>query len=97
MIEGNDGGAIVTLDAGKSWSSIYNQPTAQLYHVATDNRFPYRLYASQQDSGTISVPSRLGYGPVPGPDWYQVGGGEDGYIAVRPDNPDVIFAETTTG
>ena len=59
MIEGNDGGACVSFNGGQSWSSIYNQPTAQLYHVTTDNRFPYRVYASQQDNTAISIPELL--------------------------------------
>ena len=69
-----------------------NQPTAQLYHVAVDNGFPYRLYASQQDNTTISVPSRSDYGAITLEDWYTVGGGEDGYIAPRTDDPDIIYA-----
>src|SRR3712207_1246471 len=58
MIEGNDGGACVSFDGGASWSTIYNQPTAEFYHVVTDSRFPYRLYVAQQDNSTLSVPSR---------------------------------------
>ena len=58
MIEGNDGGATVTFNGGATWSSIYNQPTAELYHVTTDTRTPYRLHGAQQDNTTISVPSR---------------------------------------
>src|SRR3990172_3282696 len=69
-----------------------NQPTAQLYHVAVDNGFPYRLYASQQDNTTISVPSRSDYGTNTLEDWYTVGGGEDGYVAPRTDDPDVVYA-----
>lgn len=92
MAEANDGGAIVTFNGGKSWSSLMNQPTAQLYHVAVDNGQPYRLYASQQDNTTVSVPSRSDYGEITLEDWYTVGGGEDGYIAVRTDDPDVVYA-----
>src|SRR3989440_11029001 len=58
MIEGNDGGACVSFVGGASWSSIYNQPTAEFYHVITDNQFPYRVYGAQQDNSTICVPSR---------------------------------------
>jgi photosystem II stability/assembly factor-like uncharacterized protein len=92
MIEANDGGATITLDGGKSWSSIYNQPTAQFYHVATDNRFPYRVYGAQQDNSTISVPSRSFRGAIREDQWYQVGGCESGYIAVHPETPDIVFA-----
>ena len=92
MAEANDGGAIITFNGGASWSSLMNQPTAQLYHVAVDNGFPYRLYASQQDNTTISVPSRSDYGTITLEDWYTVGGGEDGYIATRTDDPDVVYA-----
>ena len=92
MIEGNDGGACVSFTGGLSWSSIYNQPTAQFYHVTADTRFPYRLYGAQQDNTTMSVPSRSSKGAIMATDYYTVGGGESGYIAVRPDNPDIVFA-----
>lgn len=92
MIEANDGGATVTLNGGKTWSSIYNQPTAQFYHVTTDNRFPYRVYGAQQDNSTISVPSRSPRGEINDDEWYDVGGCESGYIAVHPENPDIVYA-----
>ncbi len=92
MIEGNDGGACVSFNGGASWSTIYNQPTAQFYHVTTDNRFPYRVYGAQQDNTTISLPSRSYAGAITQADWHVVGGGESGYIAVKPDDPDVVFA-----
>src|SRR5262249_3489826 len=60
QIIGVDQGAIITLDGGKTWSSWFNQPTAQFYHVVTDDRFPYRVYGAQQDSGAAGVPSRTG-------------------------------------
>ena len=63
MILGDDGGASVTLDGGESWSSLYNQPTAELYHVTTDTREPYRIYAAQQDNTTIAFPSHSAGGP----------------------------------
>ena len=59
MIEGNDGGGNTTFNGGKSWSTIYNQPTAQFYHVTVDTRFPYRVYGNQQDNSTLAVPSRI--------------------------------------
>ena len=92
MILGDDGGASVSMDGGESWSSLYNQPTAELYHVTTDTREPYRIYASQQDNTTIAFPSHSRWGGITQLDTTHVGGGESGYIAVRPDNPDVIFA-----
>lgn len=92
MIEGNDGGASVSFNGGTSWSTIYNQPTAELYHVTTDTQVPYRVYAAQQDNSTISLPSRSALAGITQSDSYEVGGGESGYIAVRPDNPNIIFA-----
>ncbi len=91
MIEGNDGGACVTYNGAKSWSTLLNQPTAQFYHVTTDNQVPYRLYGSQQDNWAISVPS-IGFdGAITWRDWTGPGGGESGYIAVQPDPPHIIF------
>jgi photosystem II stability/assembly factor-like uncharacterized protein len=92
MIEGNDGGACVSFNGGISWSTLWNQPTAQFYHVTTDNQFPYRVYGSQQDNSAMSVPSVGIEGAISSPEWFIPGGGESGYIAVRPDNPDIIFA-----
>jgi len=92
MVQGNDGGATVSFNGGESWSTILNQPTAQLYHVAADNQVPYRVYASQQDNTSISLPSRSDYGKITLEDWYTVGGGEDGYIAPHPTNSDIVYA-----
>ena len=92
MIEGDDGGATVSLNGGSTWSTHYNQPTAQFYHVTTDTRFPYRIYGAQQDNSTLSVPSRSDEGGITVGQCYPVGGGESGYIAVRPDDPDIVFA-----
>ncbi|HXV86859.1 MAG TPA: glycosyl hydrolase [Gemmatimonadales bacterium] len=92
MVVAHDGGASVTFNGGGSWSDILNQPTAQLYHVVTDSRAPYRLYASQQDNTSISVPSRSDFGSITIEDWYTIGGGEDGYIAVKTDDPDIIYS-----
>ena len=97
MILGDDGGASVTLDGGESWSSLYNQPTAELYHVTTDTREPYRIYAAQQDNTTIAFPSQSRWGAITQLDTTHVGGGESGYIAVRPDNPDIVFAGNYKG
>ena len=92
MIEGSDGGACVSFNGGDSWSTIYNQLTAQFYHVTTDNQFPYRVYGTQQDNSAISVPSRTIKGAIPWGDCYPVGSSESGYIAVHPDDPNVVFS-----
>jgi hypothetical protein len=91
MIEGNDGGAQVSYNGGLSWSTLYNQPTAQFYHVTADTRVPYRVYGSQQDNSAMSVPSMSALGAIGETEWWVPGGGESGYIAVRPDNPNVVF------
>jgi hypothetical protein len=97
MIEGNDGGACVSFNGGQSWSSIYNQPTAQLYHVTTDDRFPYRVYASQQDNTAISLPSASPIGAITERDWVKPGGGESGYIAIKHDDNDYVVASGPIG
>lgn len=97
MARGNDGGACVSFNGGNSWSTIYNQPTAQLYHVCTDDRFPYRVYGSQQDNTAISVPSATVDGAIHERDWYAPGGGESGYIAIKPDDPDIVVASGPIG
>jgi photosystem II stability/assembly factor-like uncharacterized protein len=91
MILGSDQGAAVSVDRGRSWSSWYNQPTAQFYHVTTDNRFPYMVYGSQQDSGTAAVSSRSDYGQITLRDWTPVGGEESGYIALSPADPNLVY------
>ena len=83
MIESNDGGANVTFNGGRSWSSIMNQPTAQFYRVALDNDFPYHAYGAQQDNTTVRTATR-GRGGITEKDWYDVGGGESGWIAPGP-------------
>ncbi len=90
MIEGNDGGACVSFNGGRAWSTIYNQPTAQFYHVCADDQQPYRLYGSQQDNWAISVPSQSHRGAITAIDWVQPGGGESGYIAVKPGDPNIV-------
>ena len=92
MIEGNDGGACVSLNGGDTWSTIYNQPTAQFYHVATDTQFPYRVYATQQDNSAVSVPSRSHKGAIHWSDCYPTGNSESGHIAVRPDDPNIVYS-----
>ena len=92
MVEGNDGGACVSFNGGLTWSSIYNQPTAQFYHVAADNQSPYRVYGTQQDNSAMSVPSRSSRGAIPMQDCYSVGTSESGHIQVLPDDPNIIFS-----
>ncbi|MDQ7033864.1 MAG: glycosyl hydrolase, partial [Anaerolineae bacterium] len=91
MIQGNDGGACVSVNGGDTWSSIFNQPTAQFYHVATDNRDPYFVYGTQQDNSSLAVPSRVRQSSITWADGYVAGTGESGYIAPKPDNPNVVF------
>ena len=97
MILGCDGGATVSLNGGADWSDVNNQPTGEFYHVTADTQTPYRIYGAQQDNSTIRVPSRTGSGRSSPADWYRVGGGESGYIAVRPDDPDIVFAGDQQG
>lgn len=97
MINGNDGGATVTLDGGKSWSSIYNQPTAQFYRVVTDRQTPWRLYGGQQDNSTVSIAAWAWDGSIGPDDYHAVGGGESAHIAFDPDKPDLIYATTING
>lgn len=92
VLVGDDGGAYVTYDAGKSWSSIDNQPTGQFYRVAVDDRFPYRVYGAQQDATTVAIASRSRGGEIGRDEWYPVGGCESGWIAPKPGNADVVFA-----
>lgn len=92
MIEGNDGGACVSFNGGESWSTIYNQLTAQFYHVVADNQFPYRVYGTQQDNSAISVPSATHKGAIPWGDCYVVGNSESGHIAVHPQDPNIVVS-----
>ena len=91
MIGCDDGGAWVSFNAGGSWSTIYNQPTAQFYHVATDDQFPYMVYGSQQDNSSIAVPSRTGLGAINWADCYAPGTAESGYVAPKPDDPNIVY------
>ena len=95
MILGNDQGALVTRNGGETWSSWYNQPTGQFYHVITDNRFPYWVYGAQQDSGAAATPSRSNYRSLNFHDWRPMDAGdENGYMAPDPLNPGIIFGGT---
>jgi photosystem II stability/assembly factor-like uncharacterized protein len=91
MIEGNDGGATITFDGGRSWSSLLNQPTAQFYHVTTDERVPYGVYGSQQDNWAMRVPSVSFEGAISWRDYIEPGGGESGYIAISKKPPHMVF------
>ncbi|MFC2158834.1 WD40/YVTN/BNR-like repeat-containing protein [Acidobacteriota bacterium] len=93
MIQSNDGGANVTFDGGLSWSTQMNQPTAEIYRVTVDNQFPYRVYGDQQDNSSISILSQ----GQPSQEFYTVGGGESGHIAVDPRDPDIIYAGNYIG
>jgi photosystem II stability/assembly factor-like uncharacterized protein len=97
LINGNDGGATVSTDGGDTWTSQYNQPTAQFYHVTTDDRFPYYIYGAQQDNSTVAIASASAEGAIDRPDWYDVGGGESGYIAPDPTDPEIVFAGSYGG
>ncbi|HKO04816.1 MAG TPA: hypothetical protein VJW51_08705 [Candidatus Acidoferrales bacterium] len=92
MIEGNDGGATITYDGGKTWTRQDSQPTAQFYHVATDNAFPYRIYGDQQDNSSVGILSRGDSGVIGRWDWYPVGGGESGYMAPDPRDENIVYA-----
>jgi photosystem II stability/assembly factor-like uncharacterized protein len=97
MILGVDQGTSISLDYGKTWSTWYNQPTAQFYHVTTDNQFPYAVYGAQQDSGSAAVYSRTDHGQITPRDWFQPGGSESGYIAIDPGDPNIIYLTDTFG
>ena len=97
MINSNDGGANVTTNGGLSWTAQDNQPTAQFYHLAVDNRFPYWVYGAQQDNSTVRIASRTDGSGIGAPDWHGVGGGESGFVVPRPDNPDIVYAGSYSG
>ncbi len=97
MIQASDQGVSISVDHGTTWSSWYNQPTAQFYHVATDNQFPYNVYGSQQDSGTVVLPSRTDHGQITEYDRRSVGGAESGYIQPDPDDPNISYVSNTYG
>lgn len=92
MINSNDGGANVTNNAGRSWSSQTNQPTAQFYRVNTDNRFPYYVYGGQQDNSSVAIASQTFGAGIGWKDWYSVGGCESAYTAFDPDHPVRVYA-----
>lgn len=97
MIIGDDGGAQVTYDGGDTWSTYHNQPTSQFYRVTTDNHFPFRIYAAQQDNSTIRISHRSKGSGITENDWESTAGGESAHIAVDPNNDDIIYGGSYDG
>ncbi len=91
LLEGNDGGATVSTDGGKTWSEEHNQPTGQYYHVSLDDQFPFHLYGAQQDEGAFEGPSASPDGVIPPGDWHSVAYGESTFVAPQPGNPSITF------
>jgi photosystem II stability/assembly factor-like uncharacterized protein len=97
MVLATDQGTTVSINYGKTWSTWYNQPTAQLYHVITDDRFPYAVYGNEQDSGAVGVKSRGDSGQITPRDWFPASGSESGYIAIDPNDPNILYVTETLG
>ena len=97
LILGTDQGTTISVNRGQTWSTWYNQPTAQFYHVVTDNQFPYHVYGAQQDTGSLAVPNRTDHGLITGRDWFMVGGGESGWLAPDPSDPNILYASGVYG
>ena len=97
MIMGDDGGAQISYDGGENWSTYYNQPTAQFYRVTTDNAFPYRILAAQQDNSTIRIRHRTDGGTIGERDWEPSAGGESAHMAADPQNPDIVYGGSYGG
>ncbi|WP_036381322.1 glycosyl hydrolase [Muricauda sp. MAR_2010_75] len=97
MIMGDDGGAQISYDGGETWSTYYNQPTAQFYRVTTDNAFPYRIYVAQQDNSTLRINHRSDDGSIGEDDWEETAGGESAHIAVDPANDDIVYGGSYGG
>jgi len=97
LILGTDQGTTISVNRGQTWSSWFNQPTAQVYHVITDNEFPYHVYGAQQDTGSVAVPNRTDHGNITGRDWFMVGGGESGWIAPDPSDSNILYASGVYG
>ncbi|WP_108869411.1 WD40/YVTN/BNR-like repeat-containing protein [Aquimarina aquimarini] len=97
MIIGDDGGAQITYDGGETWSTYHNQPTSQFYRVTTDNSFPYRIYAAQQDNSTIRINHRSTGSSISEHDWERTAGGESAHIAVDPKNNDIVYGGSYDG
>ncbi len=97
MIIGDDGGAQISYDGGQTWSTYHNQPTAQFYRLTTDNSFPYRIYAAQQDNSTIRIKHRSDGNAITEADWEDTAGGESAWIAVDPQNDDIVYGGSYGG
>ena len=97
IVIADDGGAQVTFDGGGTWSTYLNQPTAQFYRVTTDSHFPYRIYGGQQDNSTIRIAHRSTGGAITERDWEPSAGGESGWLAPHPDDPDIVFGGSYGG
>ena len=97
MITASDQGTVVTVDGGKTWSSWYNQPTGQFYHLATDNRFPYWIYSGQQDNGRVAIASRSDYGSIGAGDWHPVGAQERDDDIPDPRDPNIVYGSGLGG
>lgn len=97
MISAADQGTAVTVNGGQTWSSWYNQPTGQFYHIAADDQFPYHIYSGQQDNGTVEIASRGPYGVIEERDWRPVGGDERDYEVPKPGDPTIVFGSGLGG
>lgn len=97
MVIGDDGGAQVSFNGGEGWSTYMNQPTAQFYRVTTDNHFPYRIYGAQQDNSTVRILHRTNGRSITERDWEPTAGGESGWIAPHPDDPEVVYGGSYGG
>ncbi|MCG8607265.1 glycosyl hydrolase, partial [bacterium] len=97
MVIGDDGGAQVSFDAGKGWSTYHNQPTSQFYRVTTDNHFPYRVLGAQQDNSTVRILHRSDAGAITERDWEPSAGGESGWLAPHPEDPDIVYGGSYGG
>src|SRR5207248_2237082 len=90
----NDGGVAISMDGGKTWTTQNNQPTAQFYHVAVDNAFPYHIYGAQQDNSNVGIASRTDSGVIGMQDWFQAGGGECGFVIPDPRDWHIIYSNS---
>ncbi|MGA7447062.1 MAG: hypothetical protein WBQ43_07475 [Terriglobales bacterium] len=97
MVLATDQGTTISLNRGQTWSTWYNQPTGQFYHVTTDNAFPYTVYGTEQDSGSAATLSRTDHDLITPRDWYPSGPSESGYMAVDPKDSDIIYISGTYG
>ncbi|HEX3431253.1 MAG TPA: hypothetical protein VHT03_10235 [Rhizomicrobium sp.] len=93
LINASDGGASVSVDGGKTWSTQLNQATAQFYHVSVDNDFPYHVYGAQQDNSSIAIASADDEGAITTKDWYDVGGGESGFVTADPRDSNIVYSD----